>query len=203
MTKDPQTVAQGRRLKEARRALFPKAARDAYHLVKDHISLAGFQHHESGQRSFKSMVDIYANAFDVSPAWLLWGHETVAPEMIRILGRAGAGPNGEFFSEYHEEDLPTLAPYPIGSVAVIVAGDSMEPRFAEGEVLIFGPKTDPSNCIGHEVLAELSDGRHLVKILRFNKHTGNWNLESHNNRHYAPIEDVQLNWTRQFIGMRA
>ncbi|WKL57264.1 S24 family peptidase [Asticcacaulis sp. ZE23SCel15] len=125
---------------------------------------------------------------------------------IPIIGRAAASvTHGYYINEYPDGGHPILPAWPAESVAIDVDGDSMEPRFYDGERLVFGAQTpDPSPYVGREVLAYLgdADGRTLIKILERNKLSGGWNLRSYNPRHET-LEDVHIEWIRPFEGMRA
>lgn len=79
-----------------------------------------------------------------------------------------------------------------GYVAVRVRGDSMYPRYFEGEVIAFKRNTDWSpDCLNKECVVKLKDGRCFVKIVRAGSKDGLFTLESFN---APPIRDVQIEW---------
>ncbi|MCR6658007.1 MAG: XRE family transcriptional regulator [Asticcacaulis sp.] len=166
-----------------------------------------YKSHEQGIRRNDGLVvedaKKYARAFKVPVDWLLLGTTKMAAlPSVPIIGKAAAGINGFAVDDYEPNTHPALDLYQFeDAVAVQVDGDSMQPRFNHGELLMFGRATqDPIQHVGHEVLTEVSDGRLLIKLLYHNKYTGNWDLISHNSR-YEPITDKQLLWTRPFIGL--
>lgn len=79
------------------------------------------------------------------------------------------------------------------TVAVIVTGDSMFPRYYDSEVIYFkrSETVVPSDLYGKDVVVRLADGRTLVKVLRRGSEPGLFNLESFN---APPIEDVSIEW---------
>jgi transcriptional regulator with XRE-family HTH domain len=127
-----------------------------------------------------------------------------APRAVKIRGYAAAGPEGYFLDSYTDGDgiKETVEPFdPDASVAVIVKGMSMAPRFREGEKLVFGPiSEDPAPHLYKEVLAHTDDDRFLIKIVRPGQN-GLWDLASHNEA-YPVIPSVSLRWVRPFEGLR-
>jgi len=75
---------------------------------------------------------------------------------------------------------------------VIARGDSMYPRYFDGERLFYvNREHPPSELIGQECVVKLHDGRMLVKILRRGSRSGRFNLESWN---AGLLEDQQVEW---------
>ncbi len=127
-----------------------------------------------------------------------------AAQEIPIVGKAAADAEGHMIYEdgYSNGAHPVIEPFEDGSIATVVEGDSMEPRFRARERIIWGyMRQEPTPFIGEDVLCRLTDGRVLIKTLARNKTTGNWNLISYNPRHPI-IEDVKLEWVRPFEGLR-
>lgn len=149
---------------------------------------ARYRHHENGHRNFRRPeAIIYARAFKTTPEWLMFGK--IGVPSIPVLGYVGAG------QEIRTEDngeLDRLDPPPgvtNGAVAVLVRGESMWPRYFAGDVLIYDEHTTPARANGQECVVAMTDGRHLVKIVRFRK--GIVILESYN---APPMEDAQIEW---------
>jgi len=155
--------------------------------------------HENGDRvPSRAAAKRYAEAFDVRWDWLLEGE--TAPSftvpMAPVLGYVGAGAeifpldDPAFRESFDEVDRPPGAPP--GTVAVIARGDSMYPRYFDGEKLFYTNREQaPSELIGQECVVKLKDGRMLVKILRKGSRPRRFNLESWN----APlIEDQDVEW---------
>lgn len=85
-----------------------------------------------------------------------------------------------------EVDVPPLIQGDV--VAVIVRGDSMYPRYFDGEYLFYsGERRPPDELVGRECVVWLKDGRALVKRLRRGTAKGLFNLESFN----APVMEDQ------------
>ncbi|MEM9964977.1 MAG: LexA family transcriptional regulator [Asticcacaulis sp.] len=173
------------------------------------VSYNLYAQHENGTRGYPvAKAQLYARAFGVQLNWLLTGKGDIAAKQapeIPIVGKAGASTtDGYFLNAYADGAHPTLDPIPEGAISVDVVGDSMKPRFKDGERLIFGPENpDADPFIGQEVLVYLGDedGRTLIKTLDRNKTTGNYNLKSYNSDHPI-IEDVKVAWVRPLLGMR-
>lgn len=125
------------------------------------------------------------------------GDQKVSPDMlpmVPLVGAVGAGAvilpldNGDSPLEYVE---PAFA-VPAGTVCVQVRGDSMYPRYFDGELIYYRSEPmNPSSAIGRECVVKLADGRMLIKILRKGSAPGVYRLESWN----APtIEDVVVDY---------
>jgi phage repressor protein C with HTH and peptisase S24 domain len=151
--------------------------------------------HENGDRNpSRDKAKRYAERFKVRWEWLLEGEGqptargTPAPvvagyvgagaEIIPVDGDPGPG---------HRIDLP-----PPNAVPVIVRGDSMYPRYFDGETLLYLPEhRPPDELIGRECVVKLADGRMLVKILKRGTKRRRYNLESWN---AAPLENQAVEW---------
>ncbi len=113
-----------------------------------------------------------------------------------VVGYVGAGTEVTPFDDHaqgagldHVEIPPGLPP---DGVLVIVRGDSMYPRYFEGEFLYYvRDGRDPQDFIGRECVVRLADGRVLVKVLRRGSQAGLFSLESWN---APPIEDKAIEW---------
>lgn len=112
---------------------------------------------------------------------------------IHVMGYVGAG--SEVFPidtmSSGDDDMDSLdIPIAVSedAVGVRVRGDSMVPRFADGDVLVYGdPMSDTSsliNLLGKPCVIQMSDGRMLVKILKPSPAPGKWNLRSFNHKEF-------------------
>lgn len=159
-----------------------------------------YRSHENGTRDLsRKAAENYAKAFRVTSGWLLYGegNPEAAPVFVRPEGYIGAGAevipvdsDGGGLSEGDEVELPPGAPP--DTKPVIVRGESMYPRYFDGEKLFY-VKEDrpPEELIGRECVVRLADGRTLVKILRRGSRRKVYNLESWN----APLmEDQKVEW---------
>jgi len=155
--------------------------------------------HENGNRApSRGTAKRYGRAFNVRWDWLLEGEAAPSFEATAapVLGYVGAGAevnpidDPAFRETFDQVELPPGAPP--GTVAVIARGDSMYPRYFDGERLFYvNREHPPSELIGQECVVKLHDGRMLVKILRRGSRSGRFNLESWN----APLmEEQQVEW---------
>jgi len=122
-------------------------------------------------------------------------HETdIARPTVPLIGAVGAGAmivpldNGDSPLDYVEPAVPM----PTGTVCVQVKGNSMYPRYFDGELIYY--RSEPSDAaavIGRECVVKLADVRMLVKILRRGSSNDLFTLESWN---APPIEDVVVEY---------
>lgn len=113
---------------------------------------------------------------------------------VPLIGAVGAGAmivpldNGDAPLEYLDPPFKM----PQGTVCVQVRGDSMYPRYFDGELIYYRSEAqNPGALLGRECVVKLSDGRMLVKILRRGSGPGLFTLESWNSQ---PIEDVVIEY---------
>lgn len=152
--------------------------------------------HENGDRTGARLPTIkrYAKAYKVNWQWLLdgSGQPLARPRnSIPVQGHVGAGAEiSPFEDELGLGDAP-IAVEP-NSTAVIVRGDSMYPRYFDGEYLYYiNEMRPPAEFIGQECVIRLTDGRMYVKILRKGSKKHLFNLESWNAH---TIEDQAVEW---------
>ena len=118
-----------------------------------------------------------------------------------VMGLVGAGaqidvgdeqvPDGGFY------DIDTIIPLPPGAIAFEVTGDSMEPRYAAGDIVVVLARGQPVEEIpnGVEAAVLLEDGlRYLKKIWR--DPNGTYTLQSHN---APPIYGARLTWVSDVL----
>jgi phage repressor protein C with HTH and peptisase S24 domain len=160
-----------------------------------------YSQHERGERGLKRPVaERYSKAFRVSSGWLLTGEgakETGAS--IPVMGRVGAGAEIEpEFEQVPAEGLfevEVLMPLPPGMIGFEVVGESMYPRYDDGDVVVCAREGEPAAiAYGDEAAVRTSDGRRFLKrVIPVN---GSFTLESHN---APPIRNVQLEWASPVI----
>lgn len=154
--------------------------------------------HENGDRTpSRETAKKYAKVWKVRWEWLLEGEGSPKSRnhaAMPIRGYVGAG--AEFIPFPANDADPGLGDAPLtvepNSEAVIVRGDSMYPRYFDGEYLYYiNELRDPRDFLGQECVVKLADGRMFVKILRRGSTPKLFNLESWN----APtIEDQKVEW---------
>lgn len=133
---------------------------------------------------------------------------------VAVAGRAGAGDEIHLTDDfakgdglYHVERPPQLPPN--GIVAVEVSGDSMEPAYADGDILFYTRYTAdgvPTEAIDKKVIAETDDGRVWVKQIKLGAEPGLFHLLSLNptgpNMHNVRIKwaaPVRLHLPYEFV----
>lgn len=147
---------------------------------------------ENGSRPpTRTKAIVYARSFRVSPEWLLLGIGDAERGPVPVVGYVGAG--AEVFAIDDGGSLDEIEPPPgIGpnAVAVIVRGNSMYPRYQEGDILIYDEHCTLAQADGEECVVSLIDGRKYVKIIRADGELLA-TLESWN---HPPIRSVQVEW---------
>jgi transcriptional regulator with XRE-family HTH domain len=190
------------RLKAAREAAGFTSATDAAHSLG--IPPPTYLAHENGTVGISSKkAPLYARRFGVSLDWLLEGRGTMRGSSgfeIAIRGTIGAG---GLVDRYTAHDIATLAetvtlPQNEAIMALEVRGDSMWPRFIDGEfVLVSTIPRPPGELAGRYAAVETQDGRSMIKLLRHGRSSGLFDLVSHN----ANIEeDVEVVCAYQYLG---
>lgn len=130
----------------------------------------------------------------MSPEWILFGHGGPERSGVPLVGYIGAG--AEVYAIDDGGALDEIeAPPGIGSdaVAVQVRGESMWPRYSEGDILIYDNHASLNSLHNRECIVALPDGRKFVKTLRPARE-GAYDLESYN---APPIRDVQVEWAAE------
>lgn len=172
------------RLKKARKAAgFKSAAEAASALNTPYPTYAG---HENGSRGVTTeALELYARRLKVSADWLLNGkgsppQSTPQPianrekpnaiigdkidgdgVMVPVYGQAVGGVDGQFLMNgsilYHVMAPPQIAKI-AGAYGVLISGDSMSPRYEDGEVAFVDPRR------------RLKKGDYVVAQIQFDEH---------------------------------
>lgn len=143
--------------------------------------------HENGQNDYPADVaERYSRAFKVSAGWLLSGEGDYAlKNVVRVEGLVGAGGAIETSAESLGEDglYEIELPYPLpeDAAAYQVSGDSMFPRYDDGDVIIVLRRPRPPNeLMNFESLVTTSDGNRYLKRIVESARKGRFDLESFN-----------------------
>ncbi|CAN7394249.1 S24 family peptidase [Neorhizobium sp. LjRoot104] len=180
------------RLRQARETKFKFASEAAASLG---LAASTYRAHENGQNDFNlDEAKLYARKFDVDPLWLM-GEENMAPpaanqndspnaivgaklvgrgRLIKVYGRAVGGVDGEFEmngSVLYETMAPPILSDVSGAYAVQVSGDSMSPRYEDGEVCFVDPLRRVKK--GDYVIAQIrveENGPLLAYVKKFIRH---------------------------------
>lgn len=132
------------------------------------------------------------------PGWLSAVGETVAgPKMggrVPLISNVQAGDFKEHVDNFHPGDggaelIPTTVPVRRHTFALRVSGDSMEPEFPEGMILIIEPELEP--VPGDYVVAK--NGSEETTFKQLIKDGGDWYLKPLNPRYpIKPLGNSQI-----------
>lgn len=159
--------------------------------------------YENGDREpSKDMARRIAAAYHVSLDWLLTGRGDMQPgagstATVPVMGYIGAGATIEpDYEQMPPEGLFTVElPFPMHDemIGFEVRGDSMMPRYDEGDVIIvWKEQRRPLEAFfGEEAAVRLEDGRRFLKVLA---RGASRNVVTLNSFNAKPIEDVRLAW---------
>lgn len=186
----------GERLRAARKNAKFGSARSA--AIRFGWPPSTYAAHENGQNEFDAeAAQDYARAFRVSAAWLLTGERQADRWEVPIMGRIGAGaeiePEHEQVPAHGLWTLELPFPIPEEMVGFEVKGDSMLPRYDDGDViLVYREQTRAiESFFGEEAAVRTKDGRRFLKVVRRGPERGTFTLDSFNAK---PIEGVRLEW---------
>jgi transcriptional regulator with XRE-family HTH domain len=152
---------------------------------------------ERGERNLaiKHLV-LFADALSVDQRDLLKEESTEQRNIVAVMGRIGAG--AEIMPE--EEQIPpeglyeieTPFPLPDDAIAFEVHGESMWPRYDDGDIIIcWRQGVVAEEVLGWEAAVKTSTGRRFLKRVLKGSEPGTFDLESHN---APPIRGVRLEW---------
>ena len=145
-----------------------------------------------------------APVLKTTASWLMEGTtEAPSSSSLRIVGRIGAG--AEILPEYEQLppeglfDLDVALPLSPDTIAFVVEGDSMWPRYNAGDVVVCSDaEHDPAMITGREAAVRTGDGKRYLKTIRRGKEQDTFDLESHN---APPIRDVEIAWASPILMM--
>ena len=145
-----------------------------------------------------------APVLKTTASWLMEGTtEAPSSSSLRIVGRIGAG--AEILPEYEQlppeglYDLDVALPLSPDTIAFVVEGDSMWPRYNAGDVVVCSDaEHDPATITGREAAVRTGDGKRYLKTIRRGKEQDTFDLESHN---APPIRDVEIAWASPILMM--
>lgn len=184
----------GERLRQARKkAGFSSAMAAAKRFGWPTSSYAA---HENGQNGFPvDSAERYGRAFKVSAGWLLSGEgEMIRKNIVVVEGLVGAGGTVETSAEGvgHDglDEIEVPFPLPDDAAAYRISGDSMFPRYDDGDVIIvFKRQQPPNELMNFETLVTTSDGNRYLKRIVAGARKGQFDLLSHN---APPIRNVKI-----------
>jgi transcriptional regulator with XRE-family HTH domain len=105
-------------------------------------------------------------------------------ELAEVRGYVGAGEEVAFFEDraggqYEQVEAP---PGAHDTVALRVRGDSMSPRYLDGEIIFYSRARglDPANCLYEDCVVRLPDSRMFLKLVEPGSDAGTFTLRSYN-----------------------
>lgn len=119
--------------------------------------------------------------------------EIAGRSQVELVGSIGAG-GVILFEEFDEPQLVPRPPAAAGKlVALEVRGDSMLPRYDEGDVIYIKREHEGvlPEYIGEHCAVHLSDGGTFLKVLEEGTEEGKFTLLSHN---APPMRNVEVVW---------
>lgn len=207
---EPDHKTRGARLRWARESAGIKSAVKAAEELG--VARATYNAHERaeepGGRDFSpEEAERYARRYKVSDYWLLTGKGKPKPDpvtepqqnTVRVMGRIGAGaeilPDAEQVPHEGLFEISVPFPVPETAIALEVQGNSMWPRYDDGDVVIcWREGSNVRDIIGWEAAVRTADGKRYLKRILKGRTTKLFDLESIN----APtIRDVRLEWASE------
>jgi phage repressor protein C with HTH and peptisase S24 domain len=177
-----------RRLRQAREKAGFRYASDAANALG--MTASTYRAHENGQNEFYlDEAKLYGKKFKVDPLWLM-AEDAILPtppepaanqndspnatigakvigrgRKIKVYGRAVGGVDGEFEmngSVLYETMAPPIISDISDAYAVQVSGDSMSPRYEDGEICFVDPKRRVKK--GDYVIVQIQTEEHGLKL---------------------------------------
>lgn len=165
-----------------------KALREARDLTLEQLaervglSVSYVSRLEKGVRSLSvKHIDRFAEAFGVARERLLTDERR---HKVGVVGRIGAGGKIDTSSAQLAEPLYMVnAPFdvPDGALAFQVVGESMWPKYDDGDIVICSMFSEhPDGVVGFPAAVETSDGSRYLKRVLLGSQPGLYHLESYN-----------------------
>lgn len=142
---------------------------------------------ENGDSTWSKHIPVLQEFFQVTPT------EALTRPSVPVIGYVGAGAEIFPIDDHSQGAGFDEIPAPPGvfrAIALVIKGDSMWPRYQEGDVVVIDKEQYSfDSLIGKTCYILLEDGRSFLKILQSSKTKGFWDLISHN---APPIEGVLI-----------
>lgn len=184
----------GQRLREARKKAGYSSAMSA--AKRWGWPSSTYAAHENGQNGFPvDIAERYAKAFKVSTAWLLSGEgDRDRQNLVKVEGLVGAGgaieTSVENVGDDGLEEIEVPFPLPPNAAAFRVSGNSMFPRYDDGDVIIVVKRErHPEDLLHFETLVVTAEGNRYLKRIVPGGRKGLFDLESFN---APPMRNVRI-----------
>lgn len=175
----------GERLRSARKKAGYASARAA--ALRFSWPVSSYAAHENGQNLIPvDVAERYGKAFKVSAGWLLSGGGDIDRQNVVVVeGLVGAGGTIETSAEQidHEGLYEIEVPFqlPDNAAAFQISGDSMFPRYDDGDIIIVIKRPRPAEeLLNFESLVRTTDGNRYLKRIVEGSRKGQFDLESFN-----------------------
>jgi SOS-response transcriptional repressor LexA len=159
--------------------------------------------YEGATRWFQDDAELerVARFFRTPVEWIAFGRGAPqANNIVAVLGKISAGGQVEVNAEQLSEADPLFEielerPVSPNSFALQVTGDSMYPRYEDGDVVVCSREgREPSALVGREAVVISADHNRYLKVIAEQTQSGLYTLESFNAR---PMRAVPLIWASE------
>ncbi len=141
------------------------------------------------------ILEKIARALGVNIVWLSFGEGPMLSR-IPVVGYVSGGDEWVPFDDHAMGaglDYVEFALDEVDPIAVQVRGRSMAPVYRDGDTLMGGRSSDPSDFLSRDCLVQTITGATYVKTVLRGSTAGTFRLRSYN-PDYQDIEDVKLIW---------
>ncbi|MEE8607182.1 MAG: helix-turn-helix domain-containing protein [Nitrospiraceae bacterium] len=126
--------------------------------------------------------------------------------LVPVVGYIGAGEDVYYFDDNETGcglDEVEAPPGAHDGFAVRAKGDSMAPRFFDGDYIFYlrDLGEDPKSCLYRDCVVRLRDGRTLIKRLEPGGHDGTFTLRSYNLA-VKIMSDVEIEWVAPVVWVK-
>jgi transcriptional regulator with XRE-family HTH domain len=134
---------------------------------------------------------------ELPPAYFRYGETAIGqtPRQVSVVGYVGTGAQISADERPRNGAAAIDAPLgeALGSVAVIVRGDSLYPVYQDGDAIFYAPDGigDEGEYLGRECVVKLIKGPILLKRVMRGSERGSYLLLSYN---ASPLDNVRLEW---------
>lgn len=191
----PAVSSFGARMKELRVARGISQVELARRIGRHQTAIGPYERNEYAPP--RDIVERLAEVLETTPEFLVFGRQ-VAQAGLALIGHIGPGGVLAREESIRDQRIPPLA---VGRLAAtLVEDDTMAPVLRRGQIALVAMTAEPDadRLLGREVLAELGDGRALLRRLLPAAEAGSYDLAAH----AAPtLRGVRLAGARAVLGV--